>query len=114
MTMRVEDLTVEMREAAGFAVSATSLPKGVSAVVIWGYSLTGILKLVMAKALELGAEYRGAIETAAKNGVDALVALDLPWIPESIEGTIDNATRALGYAAIDAILDALFAEQVQP
>jgi hypothetical protein len=93
-------------------VAATAVP--VAAISIWGYSIAAILKLVLAKARELGKEYRPEIEKAAKDAIDRLVALDLPWVPENLEGVIDAATKSLGYAAIDAILDALFAEQVQP
>ena len=80
------------------------------AMDIWGYSIPTILKMVIDKARELGREYRPQIEDASKAAVDDLVALDLPWIPDSIEGVIDDATRSLGYAAIKYTLDAILAE----
>jgi hypothetical protein len=80
------------------------------AMIIWGYSVSEILKLVVDKALELGREYRSEIEAAAKGAVDSLVAMDLPLVPDNIEGTIDEATKQLGYAAIESILNAVLAE----
>jgi hypothetical protein len=79
------------------------------AMVIWGYSVAEILKLVVDKALGLGREYRPEIEAAAKSAVDSVVAMNLPLIPDDIEGTIDEATRNLGYLAIEKVLDAVLA-----
>jgi hypothetical protein len=103
------ELTAEMKEVAGLAPRPAGKP--MTAMVIWGYSVSEILRLVMAKALDLGREYRSDIEQAAKISVDALVALDLPYIPDTVEGTIDEATRTLGYQAIESILNAILAEQ---
>jgi hypothetical protein len=103
------ELTVEFCEAAGLAPRPIGKP--MTAMIIWGYSLQEILRLVMAKALDIGREYRKDIEQAAKIAVDALVALDLPYIPDTVEGTIDEATRTLGYQAIESILNAILAEQ---
>jgi hypothetical protein len=94
------------------AASSAVFPVGAMPLQIWGVSLSEILKLVMEKALELGREYRQEIEQAAKSAVDALVAFDLPGIPAGIEKVIDEATRTLGYQAIEKVLDALLAEQV--
>ena len=95
-----------------FKTAATNFPThSTQAMVIWGYSVSEILKLVMSKALDLGREHRSDIEQAAKIAIDHLVALDLPYIPDSVEGTIDEATKSLGYAAIESILNAILAEQ---
>ena len=80
-----------------------------TAMEIWGVNIPAILQMLIEKAKELGTEYRPQLTAAARSAVDALVALDLPWIPESVEGTIDEVTRELGYTAIEAILDALLA-----
>jgi hypothetical protein len=102
-------LMAEFSYAAGTAPRPVDAP--LTSLVIWGYSLQEILKLVMSKALDLGREYRSDIEQAAKSAVDRLVALDLPYIPDSVEGVIDEATRNRGYAAIEKVLDAILAEQ---
>ena len=95
-----------------FKTAATNFPThSTQAMVIWGYSVSEILKLVVDKALDLGREHRADIEQAAKIAVDSLVALDLPYISDSIEGVIDEATRNLGYAAIESVLNAILAEQ---
>jgi hypothetical protein len=108
-----EDFLVAMVEAdADQPLRSDGEPK--AAISIWGYSIAAIVKVVMDKAREWGSPYRSQIEAAGKQAIDRLVALDLPWIPDSIEGVIDAATKQLGYAAVVAILDALFAEQVQP
>ena len=81
----------------------------VTAMDMWGISIPGILQVLIEKAKEMGREYRPQLEEAARGAVDMLVALDLPWVPESIEGVIDEATRQAGYKAITAILDAILA-----
>jgi hypothetical protein len=106
------DLEIAMKEAAAYHPRGALLKGEVSfapqtAVEIWGLSITGIIKLVLDKALELGKEYRAQIEAAARIAVDAVVAFDLPWIPPSIENTLDEATRQAGYAAITAVLNAV-------
>jgi hypothetical protein len=73
----------------------------------WGISISEIIKVALEKALELGREYRDEIEQGSKSAIDAVVALDLPFVPAVIEATLDEATRAAGYAAIVAILDAV-------
>lgn len=103
------ELTAEMKTVAGLYRRSATTAAPMTAMIIWGYSLQEILRLVMAKALDLGREYRSDIEQAAKIAVDALVALDLPYIPDSVEGTIDEATRELGYSAITTVLDAILA-----
>lgn len=102
------ELTIEMKSAA----AAAPFPTGATAGIVWGYSLKEILQVVLAKAVELGREYRHEIEQAAKSAVDALVACDLPGIPASIEDAIDGATRTLGYEAIEKVLDAVLAEPI--
>ena len=101
-------LTAEMKAA----VSAVVFPVGATATIVWGFSLREIVQQVMTKALELGHEHRAEIEQAARSAIDALVAFDLPGIPDSIENIIDGATRELGYQAIEKVLDAILAEQV--
>ena len=78
-----------------------------TAMEIWGVNIPAILQMLIEKAKELGTEYRPQLTAAARSAVDALVALDLPWIPENVEGFIDEKTRQFGYRAIEAILDAL-------
>lgn len=80
--------------------------------VYWGISITEIIKVVMRKALELGQEHRTDIENAARAAVDAVVELDLPYIPDGVEDTIDSVTRSTGYAAITAVLDAVLGQVV--
>jgi hypothetical protein len=101
-------LTLEMKSA----LESTVYPVAATADQVWGYSLSEILKLVIEKAKVLGRAYRDEIEQAAKAAVDKLVALDLPYIPDYIEKTLDEATRSLGYAAVEKMLDALLAENV--
>lgn len=101
-------LTTDFRIAA----AAAPFPVAPTAAVVWGFSLREILAKVGEKALELGREYRDEIESAAKAAIDALVSLDLPGIPGSIEDAIDGATRELGYRAIAAVLDAILAEPI--
>lgn len=103
----MSELYVGMKAAA----SAAQFPAEPTAVAVWGISLSEILKVVMAKAVELGREYRPEIQTAGRSAVDALVELDIPGIPSVIEGAIDSATREAGYTAITAILDALLGLQ---
>ena len=96
----------------GAAASRLEHAGEVSVAGFWGLSVTEIIKVVLDKALDLGREYRGEIENAAKAAVDAVVELDLPFIPEGIEATIDSATRAAGYAAVVAVLDAVLGPAV--
>jgi hypothetical protein len=97
---------------AEFKTAATCYPgDATTAMQLWGLSLGEIIKKVIAKALYLGRAHRDDIAQAAKIAVDALVALDLPYIPDGIEGTIDEATRTMGYQAIEKVLDAILAEQ---
>ncbi|MHB8953553.1 MAG: hypothetical protein ACYC4U_11335 [Pirellulaceae bacterium] len=101
------ELTLEMKTAA------TCFPSGaITALEIWGVSLGEILKKVIAKAQQLGREHRHEIDQAAKSAIDALVAMDLPYIPPTVEGIIDEATRRLGYQAVEKVLDAILAEQL--
>ena len=86
-----------------------AMSAGPTAMEIWGVNIPAILQMLIKKAKERGREYRPQLTEAARGAVDALAELDLPWIPESIEGTIDDATRELGYQAIEKILDALLA-----
>ena len=106
----VLDLEVAMKQATQYqpySPTATAAAEPLTAVVIWGTSISGIIKLVIDKALELGKEYRPQIEAAAKLAVDAVVAWDLPWIPDYVENTLDEVTRTAGYKAITAVLDAV-------
>jgi hypothetical protein len=114
--MQIEHLNEMFVDAMASAHSNQMMQTGrsSSAISIWGFSIAAIVKLVIDTSREWGAPYRPQIEAAGKQAIDRLVALDLPWVPENLEGVIDAATKSLGYAAIDAILDALFAEQVQP
>ena len=104
------ELTQEFRSAAGVAV--VGAPVGTAPVLIWGVSIKEVLQKVLEKALELGRQYRPDIEAAAKSAVDAIVAMDLPGVPDSVEKFIDEATRQLGYQAIESVLNAIFAEQI--
>ena len=73
---------------ADFKTAATCYPGGATtAMQLWGLSLGEILKNVIDKGLELGREHRADIEQAAKIAVDALVALDLPYIPRVDRGS---------------------------
>ena len=98
------ELVGQMKTAASSRVEHFGL---VTTEVFWGFSVAEILKVVLDKAVELGREYRGEIENAAKAAIDAVVELDLPYIPDGVEDTIDSATRAAGYAAVVAVLDAI-------
>lgn len=89
------------------SAAAPAFPEGATVGVVWGLSVREILQVVMDKAIELGREYRPQIEEAGHEAIDALVSLDIPGIPAIIENAIDGATRAAGYEAITAILDAL-------
>jgi hypothetical protein len=103
-------MEVLFKQAADYRpmqVRATAEAGPVLAMTIWGTSITGILRAVMDQAIELGREYRPQITAAARLAVDAVAEFDLPYIPPSIEGVIDEATQRLGYAAIDAVLDAV-------
>lgn len=103
-------LEVQMKLAANYQPykpTSTATADSLTAVMIWATSISGIIKLVIDKALELGKEYRSQIESSAKLAVDAVVAWDLPWIPEGIENTLDEVTRSAGYAAITAMLNAI-------
>lgn len=77
------------------------------ALEFWGVSIGEIGHVLIDKALELGREYRGEIEQGAKGAVDAAVALDLPFVPAVVEAPLDEVVRASGYAAIDALLNAI-------
>ena len=102
------DLEVQFKDATLYQPHVSFATVGPpTAVVIWSTSITGILKLVLDKALELGKEYRPQIEIAAQLAVDAVVEFDLPWIPSSLENTLDEVTRQAGYTAIRAVLDAV-------
>jgi hypothetical protein len=94
-------VTAAPPEEAGVCMSAMS---------IWGFSVAEVLKLVAVKAIELGRKYREDIEQAAKVAVDRVVEMDIPYLPEEVEGTVDETTRALGYAAVEAVLNAILAE----
>lgn len=96
-------LTMKMKGAA----ANVKLPDNPTAGIVWGFSLKEIIEVLMKEALELGQEYREDIQQAARAAVDAVVEFDLPLIPENIENTLDEATRAAGYAAIDAVLNAI-------
>lgn len=102
------ELEAEFKAAATSAV----FPVGSTAIQVWGISIKEILQRVCQKAIDLGREYRSEIETAARSAVDALVAFDLPGIPDLAEKFIDETTRTLGYEAIEKVLDAILAEQV--
>jgi hypothetical protein len=104
------ELTQEFRSAAGVAV--VGCPVGAVPALVWGVSIKEVLQKVLEKAIELGREYRPDIEAAAKSAVDAIVAMDLPGVPDLAEQFIDEATRKLGYMAIESVLNAIFAEQV--
>lgn len=101
------ELTLKMKDAAG----AAELPANPTAAIVWGYSIGEIIKVLIDAALELGREYRDDLEQAACSAVDAVVAFDLPLIPAGIENTLDEATRAVGYAAIRSMLDALLGKR---
>ena len=104
-------MLAELKAEMCAAAVTDTVSVGSSALQVWGYSLSEIVKVVMDKALELGREYRPQIEEAAREAVDALVQMDIPGIPEIIEGAIDSATREAGYTAITSILDALLGVQ---
>lgn len=104
------ELTQEFRSAAGVAV--VGCPAGAAAGLVWGVSIKEVLQKVLEKAIELGRDYRDDIESAAKSAVDAIVAMDLPGVPELAEKLIDEATRKLGYQAIEAVLDAVLGPRV--
>lgn len=89
------------------ATGGVSLPANPTASIVWGFSLKEILGVLMREALELGNEYRVEIRQAARGAVDTVVAFDMPIIPDGVENTLDEATRASGYAAIDAVLNAI-------
>ena len=106
------ELKLEFDNAMADAAEQKTLCAAAGPVgAIWGVSITAILKLVLDKALELGKAYRPEIEAAGKAAVDRLVALDLPWVPEGVEGVIDEATHKLGYAAVEAALDAVLGKE---
>lgn len=100
------ELKEEMCKAVTDSVSVDDSP-----MQMWGYSLSEIISVVMAKALDLGREYRPQIEEAGREAIDALVSMDIPGIPAILEGAIDSATREAGYTAITSILDALLGIQ---
>ncbi len=104
------ELTQEFRSAAGVAV--VGCPAGAAPLAVWGLSIKEILAKVLEKAIELGRELRPEIEQAAKLAVDALVARDIPGVPDTVEQWIDDATRKLGYEAIESVLNAIFAGRV--
>lgn len=99
----LSDLTLKMKTAAGSA----HLPTSPTASVVWGITLAEVLKVLVDQAVVLGRAYRDELDQAAKSAVDAVIAFDLPLLPDTIENTLDDATRAAGYAAIDAVLDAI-------
>lgn len=96
-------LSLKMKTAA----EGARIPTNPTASIVWGFSLAEILKVLLDEALELGRDYREDLEQAAKSAVDAVVAFDLPVIPDGVENTLDAVTRAAGYAAIDAVLNAI-------
>jgi hypothetical protein len=98
-----------MVSAMNIAVAIKAYPVGATKMQVWTISLNEILRKVLEQALDLGREYRDQIEAAARGGIDLLAAMDLPFIPDSIEGVIDEATKTLGYAAVKSILDAVLA-----
>lgn len=102
-------ITHQMKVAA----VAPAWPANATGIQVWGLSVREILQVVMDRAIELGREYRPQIEEAAHQAIDALVAYDLPGIPAVIENAIDGATRAAGYQAAAAILDALLGVQAE-
>lgn len=102
------ELTIEMKAA----VAAAPFPTEATGLEVWGFSLREILTRVLDNILELGRDHRDDIEQAAKAAVDAIVAFDLPGIPPIVENYIDEATRTLGYQAIDKVLDAILAETI--
>lgn len=106
----LSDLELEFKNAAGVAV--VGAPAGAAAGLVWGVSIKEVLQKVLEKAIELGRDYRDDIEAAAKSAVDAIVAMDLPGVPEMAEKFIDEATRQLGYQAIEAVLDAVLGPRV--
>lgn len=83
---------------------------GSTPIVIWQWSVKAVLEVLMAKAIELGREYRDDLEAAARAAVDRIVAMDLPGVPEGVEKVIDDTTRDLAYQAIAKVLDVLLAE----
>lgn len=101
------ELNVRMRDAA--AIGAAKAPAEAQGFQVWGASVSEIIAAVLEKARELGVQYRDEIEQAAKNAVDALVALDIPGVPAVIEEFVDATAKELGYQAIEAVLDAILA-----
>jgi len=97
------DLAAEMKAAAASAICTTDG----TTVHSWRAGLRSILDRAMEAALELGREYREQIEQAAKDSVDALIALDIPGIPAPIEAWVDETCRVAAYQAIERLLDAL-------
>jgi hypothetical protein len=95
---------------ADFDTALASNVIGSAPLVIYQWSIKAIIDVVMAKALELGREYRDEIEDAAKAAVDRVVAMDLPGVPAGVETVIDDLTRDAAYRAISAVLDALLTE----
>jgi hypothetical protein len=103
-----------MRQSVGLAVDLakedyyrdeTPMP----AMAVWGFGFSEILDFVIREAISQGKEHRADIEKAGQGAVDALVALDIPYVPEAIEGVIDAAVKQLGYTAIARVLDAVLA-----
>lgn len=97
------DLVGEMKAAAVAAVCTTDG----TTIHSWRAGLRAILNRAMKAAVELGKEYREQIEQAAKDSVDALVALDIPGIPAPIEAWVDETCRVAAYEAVERLLDAL-------
>jgi hypothetical protein len=89
------------------AVKAAHFPSNPTAGIVWGFTLREILQVLMDEAIELGGKHREDIQQAARSAVDTVVNFDLPLIPEGVENTLDEATRAARYAAIDAVLNAI-------
>lgn len=69
-----------------------------------------ILEYLKDLVLEVGCEHREEIERAAKEALDELVAYDLPWVPNWLEGFVDAAMKEFGYRLIERALDRLCEE----
>lgn len=113
---RIADLREEFIGAAEYgSVGCDGTGYAVSAgAAVFGFSLSELLKAVADKAIELGREYRGEIVTAARQAIDALVAMDIPGIPAVVEAAIDATTKDLAYAAVDAVLNAVLGPVAPP
>jgi hypothetical protein len=103
--MGLEELKSEVLGRVEVAV--TSKPSELAVGSVSSLSLAAVIKWAVDAALRLGEQYRHEIDQACKSAVDRLVAMDIPGIPSQVENPIDEATRAAGYAAITAVLDAV-------